>query len=179
LTALMKRQTFRGRNRGDTARARDGVGGTIDKVRQLIFKLAVVFSLCLAALVALGWFCHAYLNWPGRSQWAPWLFNELNASTDGSGPLLSVRVQYWAMLATTLLLPLLALCHRMLSRRPLPAPNLCPRCGYDLRASTGLCPECGSEFPAVERVAVPILMRKSWRKDRAAALWRRRHSTRS
>ena len=65
--------------------------------------------------------------------------------TDGS-QLWNVKVPYW-MLATATLVPVpLALRrilrHRRAARRA--TGNLCPACGYDLRATPGRCPECGA-----------------------------------
>jgi hypothetical protein len=45
---------------------------------------------------------------------------------------------------TTGILPALRLTWRLRARRRLARAGLCPRCGYDLRATPGRCPECGA-----------------------------------
>ena len=54
-----------------------------------------------------------------------------------------VRFPYWLVLILTSLLPL-AESARIYRRRSPQAAGLCPRCGYDLRASPERCPECGT-----------------------------------
>jgi hypothetical protein len=55
----------------------------------------------------------------------------------------------WAVVLTTSVLPVhrLRALRRDLLRRRHSATGLCPRCGYDLRASPGRCPECGILAP--------------------------------
>ena len=53
---------------------------------------------------------------------------------------------YWLPAALSAVLPAVAFRLRLLARRQsrrLRA-NLCPSCGYDLRATPGRCPECGT-----------------------------------
>jgi hypothetical protein len=59
---------------------------------------------------------------------------------------LSVTVPYWAVGSFGALLPFarLASLYKRSIRRRRARGGLCPRCGYDLRASPGRCPECGS-----------------------------------
>lgn len=52
-------------------------------------------------------------------------------------------VPYWAVLAAALPLPLWRL-RKWHRRRRRMRTGLCPRCGYDLRATPGRCPECGA-----------------------------------
>ena len=53
----------------------------------------------------------------------------------------STVVVPWALPAMLLAAVPGSLLYRRLRRRP---PGLCPRCGYDLRATPGRCPECGA-----------------------------------
>ena len=60
-----------------------------------------------------------------------------------------VVVPYWQAVALTAPLPGVWLVkQRRLRRRPLRT-DLCPACGYDLRASPERCPECGAEVRSV------------------------------
>jgi hypothetical protein len=63
---------------------------------------------------------------------------------DGGGPASVVRlfVPWWLVAAALAVLPAAGLLRhrRRVRRRRL---NLCPRCGYDLRATPERCPECG------------------------------------
>ena len=54
----------------------------------------------------------------------------------------SVEVPWWCPAVTFALLPAARTFRRRQHRRRRRA-GLCPRCGYDLRATPGRCPECG------------------------------------
>src|SRR5207249_4965257 len=57
-----------------------------------------------------------------------------------------LTIAYWLLLPPTLVLPAIAFVrHRRRRRRE--TSNLCPTCGYDLRASPERCPECGTANP--------------------------------
>lgn len=56
-------------------------------------------------------------------------------------------VPNWFLLLLTGLLPTIRFIHRWRSRRF--GPGMCPKCGYDLRATPDLCPECGSIFHSI------------------------------
>ena len=61
-----------------------------------------------------------------------------------------VQVPYWVGVAATLLFPACRLGLLMTSQlrgRQRQRMGLCPRCGYDLRATPGRCPECGTIPP--------------------------------
>jgi hypothetical protein len=64
-------------------------------------------------------------------------------------PFSAISVRHW-MLASALALPsaarLAALAWRRVHRHRRLAHDLCPACGYDLRATPGRCPECGTEW---------------------------------
>lgn len=64
-----------------------------------------------------------------------------------------ITIPYWFIFTATAVTPALWLLRRQ--RRARAARrlqrSLCPRCNYDLRASTGRCPECGTPFIQVER----------------------------
>ena len=63
----------------------------------------------------------------------------------------TVSIAYWLLLLPTLPLPLIAIVrHRR--RRQRETNNLCPTCGYDLRATPDRCPECGTSAPPARAV---------------------------
>lgn len=64
-----------------------------------------------------------------------------------ASPLWGVGIPYWFVFLTTLIVPAAwaaRLRRRRLARSRI-GQGLCPRCGYDLRASQGRCPECGAD----------------------------------
>lgn len=68
-------------------------------------------------------------------------------------PYVNIQLPFWMLAAITAFLPVMwtiALVSRRQQRRRLQRFGLCPRCGYDLRASTDRCPECGTAVPERE-----------------------------
>ena len=58
-------------------------------------------------------------------------------------PSRAIGVPYWAVFLFVGIAPALIGIRRLRGRRRRD-PGLCPRCGYDLRATPGRCPECGT-----------------------------------
>ena len=63
-----------------------------------------------------------------------------------------VNLPYWLVTLVSALFPLMKLLRRILKRAALPQQGLCPKCGYDVRASTDRCPECGGEIHRMNSV---------------------------
>lgn len=62
-------------------------------------------------------------------------------------PYVNIEAPFWMPATITAFLPAIwttALVSRWQQRRHLERSGLCPRCGYDLRASPERCPECGT-----------------------------------
>jgi len=78
-------------------------------------------------------------------------FRLLKGQFDG-GDWTVVCVPAWAPLFVTAALPALWL-HRRRRRTRRRARNLCPACGYDLRATPDRCPECGAASAAADTAA--------------------------
>jgi len=83
----------------------------------------------------------------GRSDWgfSGWTLNKSRPGRRTTG--VGWSTPYWFLLLLFSLPPTL---HVVLSRRRRRRRHLglCPRCGYDLRATPGKCPECGTISPA-------------------------------
>ena len=106
--------------------------------------------------------------WAGRVRYGPPSERQAvlgfeSATFTGSPPIASVggtsmvlarrwRAPYWPLAAAAAVLPLWRLARWGRRRRRLTR-GLCPRCGYDLRASEGACPECG--YAVVRTAARP------------------------
>jgi len=54
----------------------------------------------------------------------------------------------WFPLVLLLISPAIAIRSELKRRRHLAQPDVCRKCGYDLRASTNRCPECGTPISA-------------------------------
>jgi len=84
------------------------------------------------------------LPYPHASHWFP--FPPVGFQYLPGPPSSNIReltIAYWLLLLPTLPLPLIAIVlHRR--RRHRETNNLCPTCGYDLRATPDRCPECGA-----------------------------------
>jgi hypothetical protein len=141
-------------------------------VRQWLFTVAVIFSLCLATLVFVAWFSEAYVSWPTPEP-RIWALRQMTIGFRFNLEFFS-RVPYSICMLLTLALPMIALWRRC--RREWRSAHLCPSCGYDLHASADRCPECGATFPRCETVESPPPPSETWRRGRAAEIWRRGHS---
>jgi hypothetical protein len=70
-----------------------------------------------------------------------------------------IRIAWWFLAAGTGLPALIHFAKKIPIRRPR-VPGLCPRCGYDLRATPDRCPECGAVPDASARPAAQPLARR-------------------
>ena len=65
-------------------------------------------------------------------------------------PYVNMQLPFWMLAAIAAFLPtiwIIERASRRQQRRRLQRSGLCPRCGYDLRASPNRCPECGTAVP--------------------------------
>jgi hypothetical protein len=137
----------------------------------MLFACAVSLSLILAMGIFVAWLAEAYVTWPHPDRSA-WFVRQLTVGFELDGVFGRIPFALW--LPVLLLLPLYAEFKR--SRRERRPATLCPRCGYDLRASNDRCPECGAHFERCQPVPEPLPPRAvPWTRHRAAALWRRQH----
>jgi hypothetical protein len=74
-------------------------------------------------------------------------FNYYDSSSP-SRTVRGVRVPHWLLAALTAAAPALWAVRRRRRREGPARSGVCPRCGYDLRATPGRCPECGTMPPA-------------------------------
>jgi hypothetical protein len=110
-------------------------------------------------------------EWVVPSKWAPadpdlrvaGLRLKVRAGGAGAATDVEVRlvIPLWVWLAITMLLPTAWLLRNLRLRRDAQA-NACPKCGYDLRASSGRCPECGTPMPA-RVLELPPARTENWR----------------
>ena len=68
-----------------------------------------------------------------------------------SGSISWITLPYWLILAV-IAIPAVWRGQNLLRQRLRPQPGYCPRCGYDLRATTDRCPECGAITPPIPRM---------------------------
>ncbi len=59
-----------------------------------------------------------------------------------------IGIPWWAPTILFSILPITTIVFTFLRRRPR-TKNLCPTCGYDLRATPDRCPECGTAAPSI------------------------------
>ena len=69
------------------------------------------------------------------------------------GSVVIIMFPHWSLLLALLVFPALRGWHLLRSARRR-SENLCPQCGYDLRATPQRCPECGHETPVGARVVL-------------------------
>lgn len=87
---------------------------------------------------------------PGPRLYRPWNMRRLGFDfyhRDGDVTTDELYIPLWLLAALTMLPPALQF-RRYLRRLWRRRAGLCPRCGYDLRASTDRCPECGTPIPS-------------------------------
>jgi hypothetical protein len=73
-------------------------------------------------------------------------------------PYYEIEVSYLALAAISLALPATRLVlrgARLIREEERRVAGLCPKCGFDLRATPGRCPECGTSPAPQESVAPP------------------------
>ena len=95
-----------------------------------------------------------YPDYPDMNEWPPALWSlgfcftraRYTIGPEVSGEARVTRVPLWPAVALTTPLPAVWAFKwaRRRQRRRRRARGLCPRCGYDLRATPGRCPECGA-----------------------------------
>jgi hypothetical protein len=103
-------------------------------------------------------FTEAHRGWsvPGR-QWLGFRYVSTDtwypkAQLQQGYPTASSRaifIPHWAIITLTATLPTIATAQLMRNRHRR-RDNLCPKCGYDLRATPSRCPECGHEPKPVQ-----------------------------
>jgi hypothetical protein len=86
------------------------------------------------------------LGLPEADRSQPWMTPELASTAWMAADVTFLGVPHWLVLVATAVAPTWWLA-RLRSRVRRKRRGLCPRCGYDLRATPGRCPECGT-FPA-------------------------------
>ena len=94
-------------------------------------------------------------NWLGYhdvNAHAKWGFDFYHGQSNGREDYMAIWVPYWLLVLSTALSPLLWLNSHVKNRKR-SKQGLCPKCGYDLRASKDRCPECGTSIVATEAKA--------------------------
>lgn len=101
-----------------------------------------------------GWRHYHQQAYDMPGQWARWSSERhtfpgvitygRRTSTGGSMHSVTVMTSYWLVVCVTLIGPIGLLATRLRAIRHKRDGNLCPVCGYDLRATPDRCPECGT-----------------------------------
>ena len=92
-----------------------------------------------------GWH---YIQWKRDAKpTLGWFFWRNSGVVNGKYRFLILRVPWWSIALTGIVLPAWWVLRWIKSRRQSKL-GLCSNCGYDLRATPDRCPECGTETPA-------------------------------
>ncbi len=113
-------------------------------MKRRLFNILSAVSLLLCVATMVWWiFCiWAAVMWTDEFRWV-YLGYEMDLPI---GYPSKVSIPDWFICSVTAVLPIrwyLSYRRRRLAARK----GLCPKCGYDLRASKDRCPECGTPIP--------------------------------